>query len=49
MEEQIVRLESGLMNCEHKIDELRSELRSMINELSEDLKGRISTKMTFKL
>lgn len=37
MEEQIVRLESGLMNCEYKIDELRSELRSMINELSEDL------------
>lgn len=28
MEEQIVRLESGLMNCEYKIDELRSELRS---------------------
>lgn len=24
MEEQIVRLESGLMNCEYKIDELRS-------------------------
>ena len=44
MEEQIVRLESGLMNCEYKIDELRSELCSMINELSEDLRGRtIST------
>ncbi len=43
MEEKIVRLESGLMNCEYKIDELRSELRSMINELSEDLRGRIST------
>ena len=43
MEEQIVRLESGLMNCEYEIDELRSELCSMINELSEDLRGRIST------
>lgn len=43
MEERIARLESELMSCEYKVIELHSELCNMINELSDDLRRKIST------